>query len=126
MSEEANETFEQLGLLIGRENALKVFRFFEGANIYFPKNIGLSELHEQIYAELRGGANYHEAARKYGYTKSYIRKIEHKKSEELRRMRAKGVAVDCPSSAAAAKSAVAVKLKPRAVKPVIQGELFDE
>lgn len=124
MTEEANETLEQLELLIGRENALKVFRFFEGANIYFPKNIGLAELHSQIYAELRGGASYQEVARKYGYTKSYVRKIEHRKAEERRRARAKGIAVEPP--APAAKPVAGARLKPRDIKPVMQGGLFDE
>jgi hypothetical protein len=35
--DEANETMEQLQMLIGKENALKVYKLFEGENIYFPK-----------------------------------------------------------------------------------------
>ena len=85
--DEFNETLEQLELLIGKENARKVAKFFEGMNIYFPKYIGLNELHEQIYSELRRGATYQETAAKYGYTKSYIRKIEHKKYDERKRER---------------------------------------
>ena len=34
---EANETLEQLELLIGKDNARKVFEFFEGSSFYFPK-----------------------------------------------------------------------------------------
>jgi hypothetical protein len=85
--DEFNETFEQLELLIGREGAKKVVDFFEGMNIYFPKRIGLQELHNQIYEELRNGATYRDAAVKYGYTKSYIRKIEHKITDKKRRER---------------------------------------
>ena len=85
--DEFNETLEQLELLIGRENAKKVVDFFEGMNIYFPKRIGLYELHNQIYEELRNGATYHDAAVKYGYTKSYIRKIEHKITDRKKRER---------------------------------------
>jgi hypothetical protein len=85
--DEFNETLEQLELLIGKDSAKKVVDFFEGMNIYFPKRIGLYELHNQIYEELRSGATYHEAAAKYGYTKSYIRKIEHKITERKRRER---------------------------------------
>jgi Mor family transcriptional regulator len=59
---------EQLELLIGKENDKKVVDFFEGASIYFPKSIGLAEQHAQIYAELRRGAAYQDAALKYGYT----------------------------------------------------------
>jgi Mor family transcriptional regulator len=62
--DEANETLEQLKMLIGKENALKVYKLFEGENIYFPKRIGLAELHNQIYAELQEGKNYGELARK--------------------------------------------------------------
>jgi hypothetical protein len=87
--DEFNETLEQLELLIGSENAKKVVGFFEGMNIYFPKRIGLYELHEQIYKELRNGATYHDEAVKYGYTKSYIRKIEHKLLDKKRRERQK-------------------------------------
>ena len=85
--DEFNETLEQLELLIGRENAKKVVNFFEGMNIYFPKRIGLYELHNHIFEELRNGATYHEVAVKYGYTKSYIRKIEHKIMDSRRRER---------------------------------------
>jgi Mor family transcriptional regulator len=76
--DEANETLEQLEMLIGKESALKVYKLFEGENSCFPKRIGLAELHNQIYAELQEGKNYGELARKYGYSKSYIRKIERK------------------------------------------------
>jgi hypothetical protein len=85
--DEFNETLEQLELLIGKENAKKVVDFFEGMNIYFPKRIGLNELHNQIYEDLRNGASYYDAAVKYGYTKSYIRKIEHKITDRKRRER---------------------------------------
>ena len=82
-----DETLEELELLIGRENAKKVVGFFEGMNIYFPKRIGLNELHNRIFEELRNGAAYHDAAVKYGYTKSHIRKIEHKIQDKRRRER---------------------------------------
>jgi hypothetical protein len=85
MTDEFNETLEQLELLIGKENAEKVVDFFEGMNIYFPKHIGLEGLHNQIYEDLRNGASYREVAAKYGYTKTYIRKIEHKIMDRKRR-----------------------------------------
>jgi uncharacterized protein YdbL (DUF1318 family) len=131
--DEFNETLEQIELLIGRENARKVVEFFEGMNIYFPKRIGLNELHEQIYSELRRGATYQQMAQKYGYTKSYIRKIEHKKYNERKRERerprtrrpdAAPVAVSTP--AANKNLAARAQLRPRETKPFLQGELFDE
>jgi hypothetical protein len=125
-TEETNETLEQLEYLIGKENAGKVARFFGGMNIYFPKSIGLNELHNQIFAELKGGASYQEAARKYGYTKSYIRKIEHKKNEERRLLRAKGTAIAGPPPAVAAIPSGETRLKQRDIKPFEQGELFYE
>jgi Mor family transcriptional regulator len=67
--DEANETMEQLIMLIGKENARKVYKLFEGENIYFPKRIGLAELHNHLYAELQEGKSYGELARKYGYSK---------------------------------------------------------
>jgi hypothetical protein len=87
MTDDFNETLEQLELLIGKEKAKKVDDFFEGMYIYFPKRIGLYELHSQIYEDLRNGASYYDAAVKYGYTKSYIRKIEHKITDRKRRER---------------------------------------
>jgi Mor family transcriptional regulator len=76
---------EQLEALIGKENAVKVMEYFAGENIYFPKNARLSELHEQLYGELSNGATYSDMAVKYGYTQSYIRKIEHKKHAERKK-----------------------------------------
>lgn len=122
--DEFNETLEQLELLIGKENAKKVIKFFEGANIYFPKSIGLKELHEQIYAELRGGANYQEIAGKYGYTKSYIRKIEHKMYNEKKKGRR--VQVNAVLNTNKRRDYKPEKLKPRDIKPFEQGELFYE
>jgi hypothetical protein len=123
--DEFNETLEQLELLIGKENARKVVDFFEGMNIYFPKSIGLNELHEQIYAELRQGATYQQMAAKYGYTKSHIRKIEQKKYRERRRERVRDGRAAVPPAASKGYTAP-VKLKPRETKQNIQGELFDE
>jgi Mor family transcriptional regulator len=77
--DEANETLEQLELLIGEENARKVFDLFKGENIYFPKRIGLAKLHNEICADLRSGMTYKQVALKYGYSNSYIRKIERRK-----------------------------------------------
>jgi hypothetical protein len=87
MTDEFNETLEQLELLIGGENAKKVVEFFEGMNIYFPKNIGLSKLHNRIYEDLRNGVSYREAAAKYGYSESHSRKIEHIITNRKRRER---------------------------------------
>jgi predicted nucleic acid-binding protein len=122
--DEFNETLEQLELLIGKENARKVVDFFEGMNIYFPKSIGLNALHEQIYAELREGASYQEMAVKYGYTKSNIRKIEHKKYNEKKK---EGFGrVNAVSGISKGRDNEAVKLKPRDIKSFSQGELFYE
>jgi hypothetical protein len=127
--DEFNETLEQLELLIGRENARKVAGFFEGMNICFPKSIGLNEPCEQIYTELRQGATCRQVAAKYGYTKSHIRKIEHKKYRERRRERTgrTGTAPAVAGGSAAAKNRAApVKAKPRETKPNMRVELFDE
>jgi DNA-binding CsgD family transcriptional regulator len=115
---------EQLKMLVGKENALKVYKLFEGENIYFPKRIGLAELHNQIYAELQEGKNYGELARKYGYSKSYIRKIERKIIQKRRAMRKAG---ETPPEPATTPNAEPVKIpfftKPQA-RPFEQGELF--
>jgi hypothetical protein len=117
-----NETFEQLEALVGRENAEKVFRFFEGASVYFPKSFGLGERHERMFAELMSGKTYREVALKYGYTKSYVRKIENKKRKEKRRDRAGGV--KAASDASASRGGEPAKRKPKSAFG--QGELFCE
>ena len=122
--DEFNETLEQLELLIGRENSKKVVEFFEGMNVYFPKRIGLNKLHEQIYAELRQGANYQQVAVKYGYTKSYIRKIERKKYNVKKKERR--VQVNAVLDINKRRDDKPVKLKPLDTKPFEQGELFYE
>jgi hypothetical protein len=121
--DEANETLEQLELLIGKDNARKVFDFFEGENIYFPKSIGLAELHDRIFADLRNGAGYGETARKYHYSKSYIRKIEHKKYAERRARRG---TVKPPQAVASKRVSEPVRLAPREKKIFEQGDLFYE
>ena len=123
MMDEINETYEQITLLIGEEHARKVIAFFEGSSIYFPKSIGLAELHNQIYAELRNGAAYKTVAQKYGYTKSYIRKIEHKMRAARKAARTAGTAMPPVFTARQGNTA---KLKPRDIKPFEQGELFYE
>jgi hypothetical protein len=128
--DEANETMEQLKMLIGKENALKVYKLFEGENIYFPKRIGLAELHNQIYAELNEGRSYGELARKYGYSKSYIRKIERKIILERRAVRKAGGTPFEPTTASKAepvKTPNFTKPKDTAclrARPFEQGELF--
>jgi Mor family transcriptional regulator len=83
--EELGEVLDQLETLIGKENAMKVMEFFAGEYIYFPKSVRISELHEQLYEELRNGATYSEMAVKYGYTQSYVRRIERKKYKERKK-----------------------------------------
>ena len=121
--DEANETLEQLELLIGKDNARKVFEFFEGSSFYFPKRIGLAEQHRQIFAELRAGASYTDLAEKYHYTKYYIRKIEHKLTAERRALLKAGITQ--PDETASA-SADPVKLDVPHSRPFEQGELFYE
>jgi predicted nucleic acid-binding protein len=122
--DEFNETLEQIELLIGKENAKKVVQLFEGMNIYFPKRIGLNELHEQIYAELRQGANYRDTALKYGYTKSYIRKIERKKYNEKKKEGFRNI--NAVSGANKNHNKKSSKIEQRDIKLFEQGELFYE
>ncbi|GAB6392517.1 MAG: hypothetical protein MdMp014T_1890 [Treponematales bacterium] len=119
--EEATEVLEQLELLIGRENALKVFELFSGTNIYFPKSLGLEELHNEIYERLRQGASYRSLALKYGYTEAWIRQIEHKVTRRERaRRRAEMASAGTWESHAAHTSAAPPH------EPFSLGELFDE
>jgi DNA-binding CsgD family transcriptional regulator len=122
--DEANETLEQLKMLIGKENALKVYKLFAGENIYFPKRIGLAELHSRIYAELREGKSYGELARKHGYSKSYIRKIERKAMLERRAVRKAGGTPPEPTKAPNTKPVKKPVFTRLRARPFEQGELF--
>lgn len=122
--DEANETLEQLELLIGKDNARKVFEFFEGSSVYFPKRIGLAEQHRQIFAELNAGYSYAELAQKYHYTKSYIRKIEHKIMKERRTLLKAGITP--PELEIKTSTNVALTMKIQHTKPFEPGELFYE
>lgn len=121
--DEANETLEQLELLIGKDNARKVFEFFEGSSFYFPKRIGLAEQHRQIYAELNAGYSYADLSQKYGYTKSYIRKIQHKMMSERRSLLKAGIT---PPEIEIKTSAAPLSKKIQHSRPFEQGELFYE
>jgi hypothetical protein len=100
----ANELFEELAALVGEDAAVKVCEYYQGEAVYFPKRVGLLRLWRSIYRELQEGASYGDMARKYHYSKTYIRHIEHK-------IRAERVAVRQPAlrEPAAAKRAPASK-----------------
>ena len=74
-----NEDFELIQELIGTEYAHKLVKAFGGSTVYIPKNDIITEHHQSIKQEFCNGASYRELAVKYGYAKSYIRKIVHKK-----------------------------------------------
>jgi hypothetical protein len=69
--------FLTTGITHRKRKREKVYEFFAGENIYFSKKIGKNETRAAIYAELCAGQSYMALAVKYGYTKSYIRKIQH-------------------------------------------------
>jgi Mor family transcriptional regulator len=73
-----NDDFDILKKLIGKEELYKVIEILGGSTIYIPKRDSIGAHHNSIKQEFRNGASYHELAIKYGYTKSYIRKIVHK------------------------------------------------
>jgi hypothetical protein len=122
--DEANETLEQLELLIGKENALKVFDFFQGENIYFPKHIGLPQLQLQIYADLHRGMSYSEAVKKYNYSNSYLHRIEKKVRNE--RIAARKAGKNPPPLPSEVGTEKPIQLKPRPETFEEQGELFND
>jgi Mor family transcriptional regulator len=76
-----NEDFDLLRELVGDEMASKVVEALGGSTIYIPsykKDIATAS-HDSIKEEFCNGASYRELAVKYGYTKSYIREIVHKR-----------------------------------------------
>jgi Mor family transcriptional regulator len=74
-----NDDFDLLKELIGDEEAHKLMKVFGGSMVYIPKNDLIIERHQSIKQEFCNGASYSELSVKYGYAKSYIRKIVHKR-----------------------------------------------
>jgi Mor family transcriptional regulator len=74
-----NDDFDLLKELIGEEVLYKVIKTLGGSTIYIPKRDRVAH-HNSIKQEFCNGASYHELAIQYGYTKSYIRKIVHKRN----------------------------------------------
>jgi Mor family transcriptional regulator len=74
-----NEDFDLLRELIGNERASKVAEALGGSTIYIPRNDIIAARYRSIKQEFCSGASYRELAVKYGYTKSHIRKIVHKR-----------------------------------------------
>ncbi|MDM5251007.1 Mor transcription activator family protein [Lysinibacillus sp. G4S2] len=70
-----NGAYKEFVELIGYKNTLRVYDYFAGQYVTFPKRL-LSEeyLHEQIVKEY-DGTNAKELARKYDYSYSWVRKI---------------------------------------------------
>jgi hypothetical protein len=124
--DEANEVLEQLEELIGLEAAMKVFDFFQGENIYFPKRVALEVLYNEIYQELKQGASYRDMCAKYGYTDSHIRQIERRCIEKERRMRRANQASQDTWRPKARRENAARKPAPKKQKVFYLGELFDE
>jgi Mor family transcriptional regulator len=74
-----NEDFELIQELIGAEVARKLAEAFGGSSVYIPKNAAIAEHYRRIRQEFYNGATYRELAVRYGYTKSHIRRIIHRK-----------------------------------------------
>lgn len=82
---------EKIQLLIdaiGFENTIKLCKVFAGEQLYIPKSISISIMHDEIKKEYREGKTYRELAIKYNLTTRQIRVITHPKNsdEELNQL----------------------------------------
>lgn len=69
-------TYQQIAMVIGIENAVRLGREFGGEPFYLPKlDICLSRVRERKIIEEFKNGNYVELARKYGVTSAWVRRI---------------------------------------------------
>lgn len=78
-----NTVYKELVEIIGLEHTLKLYQFYAGQYLTFPKRIlKESYLHQRIVEEY-DGTNARHLARKYDYSYSWIMKVlkRHKESK---------------------------------------------
>jgi Mor family transcriptional regulator len=76
---EKNDVFEELQDIIGEEAAKRLIDHYSGTNVYFPRSIVIEQQYQKIREEFKNGASYRELALRYGFTKTHIRNIIHRK-----------------------------------------------
>jgi len=70
-----NTVYKELVEIIGLENTLKLYDFYSGQYLTFPKRfLKESYLHQRIVEEY-DGTNARHLARKYDYSNSWVMKV---------------------------------------------------
>ncbi len=65
---------------IGFDNTIKLCKVFAGEQVYIPKSISISIMHDEIKKEFAAGKTYRALAIKYNLTTRQIRIITHPKN----------------------------------------------
>ena len=76
-----NEIYRELALLIGEENAFKVFEEYKGQQITFPMKWYSVEHVTIVATEMYDGGNLKILAKQFGYSERWLRQII-KKAEQ--------------------------------------------
>jgi Mor family transcriptional regulator len=72
---EGGEVYEELEALVGPETAKRLFDYYSGTSVYYPKRISIRLRHQQIRKDFKSGASYKELALRHGYSEQHIREI---------------------------------------------------
>ncbi|GAN34859.1 MAG: Mor transcription activator family protein [Candidatus Brocadia sinica] len=77
-------TYQQIAMVIGIENVVKLGRELGGEQFYLPKlDVCLARVKKRKIIEEFKGGNYGELARKYGVTSFWVREIIKKHRREM-------------------------------------------
>lgn len=75
--------YQQLAMVIGFENVIKLGKEYGGEPVYLPKlDLCLAKVKKRKILEEFNGGNYGELSRKYKVTSSWVREITRKHRHE--------------------------------------------
>lgn len=70
-----NGVYKEIAEIIGIENTIEVYKYYQGLQINFPKRLlSIDFIMEQVNREYNG-SNIKEIAREYGYSERWIRQL---------------------------------------------------
>lgn len=70
-----NKLYMELALLIGKENAFRLYTHYKGAYISFPMRLLSKEGLKRIVSSENDGSNSGDIAKKYGYSTRHINRV---------------------------------------------------
>lgn len=75
MTKDFVQVYEEIALIIGEEQTIKLYNNFRGQQITFPQRLYTTAYVTQYVNENYNGKNVRELARKFGYSERRIREF---------------------------------------------------